>query len=268
METYLSAVITYYLKPHNRFWEPGEPESTITITAPKKTDEIHLKNIDQEEALHRLSFLADIVDTEGYAIKDSGGIKEDVLSEADSVLDIFENKNSAFNGQSYQKTGGNSQHAEIVNQMRSAIEQNNSIQHSQAIITHSTPYSSSGPIPATTIQMQPAQTPTVTPTPVQFQTPEPAPVVAPVQINPVTQPVPILEPPSPASPPPFIEETIEQPPIQALPQPETIPRPEPAPQSTPENNPNIINLSDDSIETVAKQQANSQQDNEVFVSLH
>ena len=69
METYLSAVLSYYMKPHNRLWEPGEPESIIVITAPKKTDEVHLKDIDQDEAMHRLSFLADIVDTEGYAIK-------------------------------------------------------------------------------------------------------------------------------------------------------------------------------------------------------
>ena len=39
METYLSAVVSYYLKPHVRIWEPGEPESTIVITAPKKVEE-------------------------------------------------------------------------------------------------------------------------------------------------------------------------------------------------------------------------------------
>ena len=69
METYLSAVVSYYLKPHVRIWEPGEPESTIVITAPKKVEENRVKDLDQDEAMHRLSFLADIIDTEGYDIK-------------------------------------------------------------------------------------------------------------------------------------------------------------------------------------------------------
>ena len=36
METYLSAIVSYHLKPHTRIWEPGEPEATIVITAPKR----------------------------------------------------------------------------------------------------------------------------------------------------------------------------------------------------------------------------------------
>ena len=106
METYLSAVLSYYMKPHNRLWEPGEPESIIVITAPKKTDEVHLKDIDQDEAMHRLSFLADIVDTEGYAIKgaSNNGVREDVLAEANATKDIFEAQNTAFSQQNFQQT--------------------------------------------------------------------------------------------------------------------------------------------------------------------
>ncbi len=35
METYLAAVVSFYLKPRKRIWTPGQKESTILITAPK-----------------------------------------------------------------------------------------------------------------------------------------------------------------------------------------------------------------------------------------
>ena len=36
METYLAAIVSYYLKPRVRKWTPGQRESTIMITVPKK----------------------------------------------------------------------------------------------------------------------------------------------------------------------------------------------------------------------------------------
>ena len=139
METYLSAVYSYYTKPHNRIWEPGEPETLIVITAPKKTDEVHLKDLSQEEATHRLSFLADIVDTEGYAIKNgvTSGVREDVLAEANATKDIFEAPNAAFSQQSFQQTTS-TRHEELVNQMRDAIAKNSAQTSQQTVITSHT----------------------------------------------------------------------------------------------------------------------------------
>lgn len=139
METYLSAVVSYYMKPHNRLWEPGEPESTIIITAPKKVDEIHLKDISQEEATHRLSFLADIVDTEGYAIKGqstNSGVKAEVFAEASNATDIFENTSNNFSQSLNQST--ETRHSQLVDQMRNAIEKNNQMTSQNAtIVNHS-----------------------------------------------------------------------------------------------------------------------------------
>ena len=61
METYLAALVSYYLKPRTRFWTPGQKDSTITVTAPKKVEESRTREMTGEEATHRLSFLADIV---------------------------------------------------------------------------------------------------------------------------------------------------------------------------------------------------------------
>ena len=128
METYLSAVVSFYLKPHVRTWEPGEPETTIKITAPKKTEKIRTKDIDQEEALHRLSFLADIIDTEGYAIKGTtlnSGVKEEVYAEAHDTPDMFENTTASNNLINQTLTdGASARHDLAISQMRAAIENN------------------------------------------------------------------------------------------------------------------------------------------------
>ena len=97
METYLAAIVSYYLKPHTRLWTPGQRESTILITAPKIVEEVRTRNLSSEEATHRLSFLADIVDTEGYAIKGAGNnsMREDLIAEANATTDMFENYDSS-----------------------------------------------------------------------------------------------------------------------------------------------------------------------------
>ena len=96
METYLAAIISFYLKPRKRVWTPGQRESTILITAPKKVEEVRTRNITGEEATHRLSFLADIVDSEGYAIKGIGSsvMRDDLAAEAAATPDMFENYQS------------------------------------------------------------------------------------------------------------------------------------------------------------------------------
>ena len=45
METYLAAIISFYLKPNKRFWNPGQRDSTITITAPKKIEGPRVRTI-------------------------------------------------------------------------------------------------------------------------------------------------------------------------------------------------------------------------------
>lgn len=69
METYLAAVISYHLKPNKRYWNPGQRESTVEITAPKQIEKPRTRDLSGEEAGNRLSFLANVIDTEGYAVR-------------------------------------------------------------------------------------------------------------------------------------------------------------------------------------------------------
>lgn len=122
METYLAAVISFYTKPRQRFWIPGQSESTILITAPKKVEENRTRDITGEEAGHRLSFLANIVDTEGYAIKNADSpMRDDFYAEAYNARDMFDHSDSArLNAMITQEQ--KTRHEEIVNQMRAAIQ--------------------------------------------------------------------------------------------------------------------------------------------------
>ena len=125
METYLAALISFYTKPHKRFWMTGQSDSTILITAPKKVEENRVRNITEEEAGHRLSFLAAIVDSEGYAIKNaSSPMRDEFYAEAYNATDMFDH--SGTNRINHLITKEQQErHDEIVNQMRAAIQQSN-----------------------------------------------------------------------------------------------------------------------------------------------
>lgn len=133
METYLVAIVSYYLKPRTRFWMPGQRESTIRITAPKKVEESRTRDITGEEATHRLSFLADIVDTGGYAIKGAGNnpMREDLIAEANATADMFEG-NHFNNLSNVIQKDETERHAEVVREMQQAISETENIAMSNA----------------------------------------------------------------------------------------------------------------------------------------
>ena len=122
METYLSALVSYYLKPRKRIWTPGQRESTILITAPKVVEAPRTRNISGEEATHRLSFLADIVDTQGQSIQENS-VRDDFVAEANATDDMFDSYRSARLDQRISKDE-NARHTELINEMRSAISAN------------------------------------------------------------------------------------------------------------------------------------------------
>ena len=127
METYLAAVVSYHLKPHTRHWMPGQKETPILITAPKIVEDKRTRDITGEEATHRLSFLADIVDTEGYAIKGAGAspMREDLIAEAEATPDMFETYQSQVINRVIDQDKM-TRHQTAVKEMQDAIARNTS----------------------------------------------------------------------------------------------------------------------------------------------
>lgn len=122
METYLAAVVSYHLKPRNRFWNPGQRESTIQITAPKVVEQPRVRNITGEEASTRLSFLANVVDTEGNSLRSSAPaqpMQPAFYTENIKTPDVLEQPSPAIN--QMMNNNQNSQRTEIINQMRASF---------------------------------------------------------------------------------------------------------------------------------------------------
>ncbi|MBR0488394.1 PrgI family protein [Candidatus Saccharibacteria bacterium] len=139
METYLAALVSYYIKPRTRVWTPGQRESTILITAPKIVEDVRTRDISEEEATHRLSFLADIVDSQGYAIKGAtnNNMRDDLVAEANATADMFDNYRAGRLSAAVERNAED-RHAEIIRNMRAAIERNESKQFGEAGIVKDT----------------------------------------------------------------------------------------------------------------------------------
>lgn len=175
METYLAAIVSFYMKPNKRFWRPGQGETTIQITAPKIVEKSRTRDISEEEASHRLSFLSNLVDSEGYAIRGNhnGNFTENFIADTEDVNDFMDDSQNQnlINLMQKEKVA---RHAEIINQMKAAINNTENAMGPATISSHqatlgSNPFAQNQstpnqptPNPSTQNQTTPNQT---TPTP-------------------------------------------------------------------------------------------------------
>lgn len=126
MEIYLAAIVSFYLKPHKRLWDPDGVDSTIKITAPKIIEIQRAKNITQADAEERFSYLANLVDSQGWAIRGAGTtapqsvtINNAIYEEAAKAEDLFDDNNHvAQNFETIISKETGRQHQEAVEQMR------------------------------------------------------------------------------------------------------------------------------------------------------
>jgi hypothetical protein len=92
MEIYLGAIVSFHLKPRKRKWQAGYPNSLIQITAPKIIEEVRTNGLEEREAARRLSFLAGVIDSEGYSVKnpEAPNIHQEILTESLTMPDPFD----------------------------------------------------------------------------------------------------------------------------------------------------------------------------------
>lgn len=231
METYLAALVSYYIKPRKRFWVPGQRESTILITAPKIVETVRSRDLSEDEAMHRLSFLADLVDTEGQSIKNSTPMRDDLYAEATATSDMFDNyRSEGINRAIAQEAEERRQ--EAVNEMREAIERSSGFGMMGATLETSAPKAP-----------EPAEPETAKPEPAKLEVSAVAPeIVIPEVKLPVENPV---------------EKSVGTE-VAA-----------PADNPTPKMR-ELANNNDISVATIAKEakRIKRKEDGEVFISLH
>lgn len=178
METYIAALISFYTKPNKRIWNPGQRETTVTITAPKTTEQPLTRDISEEEASRRLSFLATVVDSEGKSLRDGvtttpteTSVRDEFTAEANAISDIYENYQSTQSALNL-ATESERHHTEVVEQMRAAIKANSpyrSLDDDYSVFSNpSSPASTPAPAP---IPSSPSSTPASTPAPTPMPNP-------------------------------------------------------------------------------------------------
>jgi hypothetical protein len=129
METYLAAIVSFYLKPRVRLWKPDGIESLIEITVPKKAEVHRTKDLSKDETTRRLSYLADVMDTEGWAIKgiNRSPLKADVYAETLGVEDILDTTATvSSNIDQMIISSDQHHHSQLVDNMRKAIDDSHS----------------------------------------------------------------------------------------------------------------------------------------------
>ncbi len=179
MEIYMAAMVSFYLKPRQRLWDPEGIESLIEITAPKVVEVKRTKDLSQNEAAQRLNYLANIVDSQGWAIRGVAGtsgtaMNNDVYLEAQGAEDVLDTNTSVAHAFDQMMT-------QSTERMREEAKQ----RMMQATIAPVAPVAPA--VPITPVPMQPAYdtpmqaTPTTPTQPVAaaYTTPQPEPAVAP-----------------------------------------------------------------------------------------
>ena len=172
METYLAAVVSYHLKPNKRFWNPGQRESVVEITAPKKVEAPRARDISEEEAGNRLSFLANVIDTEGYAVRgdlNNAPLKSQFIEEANATPDVLDANASPVINQMLAKQQNN-RHEELLNEMRDAISK------TESTATNNAYYNPNGHVVNPISTAQAANPAAMAPQPTTMPTPQAAPI--------------------------------------------------------------------------------------------
>jgi len=106
MENWVAAIIKFRLKPQKRIWQNDGQESFINIEEAMEVDEVVIKDIVGEEAERRISFLSQLVDSEGWVTRGintpigapTSAVSNDVMMESNNVIDMFDSTHSAAVG--------------------------------------------------------------------------------------------------------------------------------------------------------------------------
>lgn len=274
MEIYLAAIVSYYVKPRQRIWQPDGVHSLIDITAEQTEDKQLTKSLSTDETEARLAYLATLADTQGWSIRHAPtpqtSMVNDVYNEAQSAPDSFaDDSGLAQSFDSMIDKADLARRQEMMDRMHSPTPQAPSptpaqivsptpLQSQQQTTPSLAPSDDSvayNPYPS---MRQHVVSPNGTPPPTPTQT------VQPVDQTTLDATTATPQPPAPATP---VEPPSTQQPTQPVAEPET----------TSENqlSPDIINLANNkdlSVETIAREahrieEKSHHDDDEVVISL-
>lgn len=198
-EVYLAAVARYALKSQSRTWIADGETPIVEIAAPAVDNTLKVKEIPSEEVSRRLSFLANISDTQGWSTRgvsapvdmntaiENSNLNDDFAYDAVNAADMLDNHRVRTAIDSKLDQSANQIRQNAMQMMANAALDANNQQDDNRQSTSST--AAVVPQLQSTPQSQP-------------QSIQPAPVVveAPAVV-PVPKPEPVIAPPMPPTPP-------------------------------------------------------------------
>lgn len=128
METYLLALLRFYLKPKLRLWNPDGTITYVEIVTPRLVEQKLTKDIMGETATERLDYLARIMDSRGWSLKGqsspTASLQADVAAEAQTATDVLD-EDAALAQSFATKIAQKDQErrAQVMTQMRQAAKQ-------------------------------------------------------------------------------------------------------------------------------------------------
>lgn len=154
MEVYLAAVISFMLKPKKRLWQPDGIERLVEVIAPKVEEKTYGNNYDQAEVQRRLSYLANLVDSQGWSIRGvnnpNSSMRADLFNEGQAANDILdENSTTAQNINHLINQSDVRRRQEVIQKMQTG---------QSATPPPAQPSQPDNPAPATPLQMNPYPT--------------------------------------------------------------------------------------------------------------
>lgn len=95
MEIYLAAMLKFFLKPRIRLWQPEGQFNLVTIVAPHVNEGPQGQALTGNEAQQRLSYLAQVIDTQGWASRgvtttSMSSLNDTITAEASTVDDVLD----------------------------------------------------------------------------------------------------------------------------------------------------------------------------------
>jgi len=94
MEVYAAAILAFYLKPRRKLWEPDGILTMVEFTNDGPIDKEYSPDITFNEARQRISYLSNLVDSNGEIIRTQGvtnpSLQADVSAESTQVEDIHD----------------------------------------------------------------------------------------------------------------------------------------------------------------------------------
>ncbi|HET8690306.1 MAG TPA: PrgI family protein [Candidatus Saccharimonadales bacterium] len=125
MEAYLLAMVQFFLKPHNRYWSPDGDVTMVEITAPHVVEKHLTKDYSGDEASQRLAYLANIIDTGGWASRGVNPAMTDdaamAVAHTEDVLDDDSDVGQSFDDMLMNSSTRHKQ--EMIEKLRQSISQ-------------------------------------------------------------------------------------------------------------------------------------------------